>query len=79
MWVNGMLNSTTYNRPVYHIIDDNPDQYGRDPDKPVDSSGADFQLDGNDMLHVEDAMINQLKAHFEPLGASNDLGVENLT
>ena len=35
-----MLNSTTYNRPVYHIIDDNPDQYGRDPDEPVDFSGA---------------------------------------
>ena len=71
-----MLNRTTYNRPVYHIIDDNTDQYGIDPD---DSSGADFQLDGNDMLHVEDDMINQLKAYFDPLGASYDLGVEYLT
>ena len=31
------------------------------------------------MLPVEDAMINQPKAHFDSLGASNDLGVEYLT
>ena len=75
MWINGMLNSTTVN----HIIDDNPDQYGIDPDEPVESSDADIQLDGNDMLHVEDDMINQLKAYFDPLGASNDLGVDIYT
>ena len=78
MWVNGMINCRTSCLPGSNM-DDDTEHYGIDPDEPGYSSDDDIQLNVSDTLQVEEEIINQLKACFDPLAASNDLGVDIYT